>query len=136
RRRRRLLTRADAPWRARGRGSHRSPRRPCLHTRSSSRTLHAPEQSLHIVTLVFRIAPSYGEQARRAAPHPATRRSSHRPDASENAMGSTVICSADDHLDLVAMPPTLWQERLPRDLRDRGPRVEDVDGHPMWIAGG
>jgi predicted TIM-barrel fold metal-dependent hydrolase len=50
-------------------------------------------------------------------------------------MRSEVICSADDHLDLAAVPATLWQDRLPSALRDRGPRVETHDGRPMWVAG-
>jgi hypothetical protein len=38
------------------------------------------------------------------------------------------LISADNH---VFEPVTLWQERLPDEYRDRGPRVEERDG---WIV--
>ena len=38
------------------------------------------------------------------------------------------LISADNH---VFEPVTLWQERLPKEYRDRGPRVEQRDG---WIV--
>jgi predicted TIM-barrel fold metal-dependent hydrolase len=43
------------------------------------------------------------------------------------------IISADDHMDLMALPPSLWSERLPRSFATRAPRVEDRDGAPVWI---
>lgn len=46
------------------------------------------------------------------------------------------LYSCDDHLDLWALPPDLWAARLPRRQRDRGPRVVEIDGAPMWTAEG
>jgi predicted TIM-barrel fold metal-dependent hydrolase len=48
----------------------------------------------------------------------------------------TRIISADDHLDLAVVPPTLWTERLPADLRDRAPRVVETDDGASWSAEG
>ena len=39
---------------------------------------------------------------------------------------ATGIYSCDDHLDLSAVPPELWQSRLPRALAERGPHVVDA----------
>ena len=33
------------------------------------------------------------------------------------------IYSCDDHLDLWVLPRDLWEDRLPKHLRERGPRV-------------
>jgi predicted TIM-barrel fold metal-dependent hydrolase len=46
------------------------------------------------------------------------------------------LYSCDDHLDLWALPPDLWESRLPARYRDRGPRVVDHDGVPTWLVGG
>jgi len=46
------------------------------------------------------------------------------------------IISADDHLDLYAMPPRAWEERLPAALRERGPRVVDTPDGPFWMVEG
>jgi predicted TIM-barrel fold metal-dependent hydrolase len=46
------------------------------------------------------------------------------------------IISADDHLDIYAMPPGVWQERLPAALRERGPRVVDTAEGPFWMVEG
>ncbi len=46
------------------------------------------------------------------------------------------IVSADDHMDIHAMPPELWQERLPAALRERGPRVVETDDGPFWVVDG
>ncbi|MGH8979180.1 MAG: amidohydrolase family protein, partial [Acidimicrobiia bacterium] len=48
--------------------------------------------------------------------------------------GPTGIYSCDDHLDLYAVPPDVWESRLPRALVDRGPRVVSRDGTPMWVC--
>ena len=40
-------------------------------------------------------------------------------------MGKRPLISADNH---VFEPVTLWQERLPSEYRDRGPRLEPVRG--------
>ncbi len=40
----------------------------------------------------------------------------------------------DDHLDLRSVPRQLWQDRLPRDLAQRGPRVVAGEGDPMWVC--
>ncbi len=44
-----------------------------------------------------------------------------------------VLVSADSH---VFEPPTLWQERLPAALRDRGPRLEVVGDHYALVMEG
>lgn len=46
----------------------------------------------------------------------------------------TRIYSCDDHLDMPAVPRDLWQARLPRALAERGPRVEERRGIPLWIC--
>jgi hypothetical protein len=47
---------------------------------------------------------------------------------------SSRIYSCDDHLDLAAVPPGLWESRLPRGQVERGPRVETRDGRAAWIC--
>lgn len=46
----------------------------------------------------------------------------------------TRIYSCDDHLDMPAVPRDLWQSRLPSALAERGPRVEERDGTPLWVC--
>jgi predicted TIM-barrel fold metal-dependent hydrolase len=46
------------------------------------------------------------------------------------------LYSCDDHIDLWALPPDLWQSRLPARFREDGPRVVQHDGLPTWIVGG
>jgi predicted TIM-barrel fold metal-dependent hydrolase len=46
------------------------------------------------------------------------------------------IISADDHMDIHVLPPTLFSERLPVALRERGPQVVDTDDGPYWQAEG
>src|SRR5436190_8165457 len=45
------------------------------------------------------------------------------------------IFSCDDHLDLWALPPDLWQARMPAALRDRAPRVVPSPQQDLWMAG-
>jgi len=40
--------------------------------------------------------------------------------------------SADDHIDLRWLPKDLWTERLPARLRERGPRVVDMEKGAFW----
>jgi len=40
--------------------------------------------------------------------------------------------SADDHIDLRWLPKNLWTERLPANLRERGPRVVTTDKGECW----
>jgi uncharacterized protein len=47
---------------------------------------------------------------------------------------SSRIYSCDDHLDLAAVPPGLWESRLPRGQVERAPRVEMRDGRAVWIC--
>ena len=47
-----------------------------------------------------------------------------------------VVISADDHLDIHAMPPDVWSTRLPKEWRDAGPRVEETDDGPWWVCEG
>jgi predicted TIM-barrel fold metal-dependent hydrolase len=46
-----------------------------------------------------------------------------------------VVISADDHLDIHAMPPDAWT-RLPAAWRDRGPHVEETPEGPFWFCEG
>ncbi|MGH7821943.1 MAG: hypothetical protein ACREQ9_19445, partial [Candidatus Binatia bacterium] len=46
----------------------------------------------------------------------------------------TGLYSCDDHLDLRAVPPPLWQSRLPRTLAERAPRVVTRDGESVWVC--
>ena len=46
----------------------------------------------------------------------------------------TALYSCDDHLDLRAVPPDVWQSRLPSELRERGPHVVDRDGQKLWVC--
>jgi uncharacterized protein len=49
---------------------------------------------------------------------------------------ATAVYSCDDHLDLSAVQPDVWQSRLPHALADRGPRVETRDGRSVWVCEG
>jgi hypothetical protein len=47
-----------------------------------------------------------------------------------------VLISADDHLDIHAMPPDVWSSRLPKEWRERGPHVEETPEGPYWFCDG
>jgi predicted TIM-barrel fold metal-dependent hydrolase len=47
-----------------------------------------------------------------------------------------LLYSCDDHLDLSAVPPTVWESRLPRALAERGPRVVDEGKGRQWVCEG
>ena len=47
---------------------------------------------------------------------------------------ATAVYSCDDHLDLSAVQPDVWQSRLPGALAERGPRVETRDGRSVWVC--
>jgi predicted TIM-barrel fold metal-dependent hydrolase len=47
-----------------------------------------------------------------------------------------VLISADDHLDIHAMPADVWSTRLPAAWRERGPRVEETPDGPWWVCDG
>ena len=47
---------------------------------------------------------------------------------------TTGLYSCDDHLDLRAVPPDLWQARLPRSHAEQGPRVAVRDGIAVWVC--
>jgi uncharacterized protein len=49
-------------------------------------------------------------------------------------MDQSTIYSCDDHLDLYAVPPGLWESRLPKQLVERGPRVQTIDGERRWVC--
>src|SRR5690242_16470697 len=53
----------------------------------------------------------------------------------EDTMADRLI-SCDDHMDLGQLPADLWLTRLPPELRDRAPRVEERDGQAVWICDG
>ena len=46
------------------------------------------------------------------------------------------IVSADDHMDLHVLPPDLFERRLPREWRERAPRVETNDRGMFWTVDG
>jgi predicted TIM-barrel fold metal-dependent hydrolase len=46
------------------------------------------------------------------------------------------IISADDHMDIHVLPAELFQERLPREHRELGPRVIETKEGPFWQAEG
>jgi predicted TIM-barrel fold metal-dependent hydrolase len=46
------------------------------------------------------------------------------------------IYSCDDHLDLSAVPPDVWQARLSSVDAERGPRVVERDGERVWECEG
>jgi predicted TIM-barrel fold metal-dependent hydrolase len=47
---------------------------------------------------------------------------------------TAAIYSCDDHLDLAAVPPSVWESRLPRALAARGPRVVDEGKGRQWVC--
>jgi predicted TIM-barrel fold metal-dependent hydrolase len=49
---------------------------------------------------------------------------------------ASAVYSCDDHLDLSAVPPDLWQTRLPRAQAERGPQVVARDGKSVWVCEG
>jgi predicted TIM-barrel fold metal-dependent hydrolase len=53
----------------------------------------------------------------------------------ERLMANDLI-SCDDHMDLGQLPADLWLTRLPPELRDRAPRIEERDGQAVWICDG
>ncbi|HTL85781.1 MAG TPA: amidohydrolase family protein [Acidimicrobiia bacterium] len=50
------------------------------------------------------------------------------------ATNMNALYSCDDHLDLYAVHPDVWESRLTRAHATRGPHVETRDGRPMWIC--
>lgn len=51
-------------------------------------------------------------------------------------MNAPTIYSCDDHLDLSAVPPGVWESRLPGGLAERGPRVIDEGKGRQWVCDG
>jgi len=49
-------------------------------------------------------------------------------------MDAAALYSCDDHLDLRAVPPDVWESRLPANLRERGPRVIERKGQKVWVC--
>ena len=47
-----------------------------------------------------------------------------------------MLISADDHLDIHAMPPDTWSSALPKEWRERGPHVEETPDGPWWVCDG
>jgi hypothetical protein len=47
---------------------------------------------------------------------------------------ATAVYSCDDHLDLSAVQPDVWESRLPRAQAERGPRVVTRDGRSVWMC--
>ena len=46
------------------------------------------------------------------------------------------IISADGHLDLFYLPPDTFTSRAPSRLKDKVPKVVEVDGIPSWVGNG
>ena len=44
------------------------------------------------------------------------------------------LISCDDHMDLSQLPADLWTTRLPANLRERAPHIEERDGQAVWIC--
>jgi predicted TIM-barrel fold metal-dependent hydrolase len=61
-------------------------------------------------------------------------RAARAPSPAGSASGRLRIYSCDDHLDLSAVPPELWESRVPRALAERAPRVVIDDGRPLWMC--
>jgi len=51
-------------------------------------------------------------------------------------VSAPLLYSCDDHLDLSAVPPSVWESRLPRALAERGPRVVDEGKGRQWVCEG
>jgi uncharacterized protein len=51
-------------------------------------------------------------------------------------MADLQLISCDDHMDLSQLPADLWTSRLPANLRDRAPHIEERDGQAVWICDG
>ena len=51
-------------------------------------------------------------------------------------MAKPTVISADDHMDLHTLPPDLWQARLPKDLREIGPKVVQTEKGQFWVCEG
>jgi predicted TIM-barrel fold metal-dependent hydrolase len=49
---------------------------------------------------------------------------------------TNAIYSCDDHLDLSAVPPTVWSSRLPSKFAERGPHVIDEGKGAQWVCEG
>lgn len=47
---------------------------------------------------------------------------------------ANLVYSCDDHLDLRAVPPDLWERRLARADAERGPKVVEHDGQRTWMC--
>ena len=47
---------------------------------------------------------------------------------------AAAVYSCDDHLDLSAVPPGVWESRLGRAQAERGPRVLQRDGRSVWVC--
>ena len=47
-----------------------------------------------------------------------------------------MLISADDHLDIHAMPPDVWSSALPMEWRERGPHVEETPEGSYWFCNG
>jgi predicted TIM-barrel fold metal-dependent hydrolase len=56
------------------------------------------------------------------------------PEVPFSQLAMSALYSCDDHLDLYAVPPAVWQSRLARGDAARGPRVVTRDGRPMWVC--
>jgi predicted TIM-barrel fold metal-dependent hydrolase len=50
-------------------------------------------------------------------------------------MNATLV-SADDHVDLCYIPPTMWQERVSARFRDAAPKVAQTPKGPFWMREG
>ncbi len=46
------------------------------------------------------------------------------------------LISSDDHMDIHVLPPDVFEKRLPKALRERGPRVVPTDDGPFWQVEG
>lgn len=53
----------------------------------------------------------------------------------EGKLSDEAIISADDHIDLRALLPSLFERYLPQHCQEGSPRVQETPQGPMWVAG-
>ena len=45
-----------------------------------------------------------------------------------------MMVSVDDHIDMQYLPGDLWTDRLPKDMRERGPHIQETDTGHIWVC--
>src|SRR5262249_24188671 len=108
-----------------------------LEDYAGRRTPSNEELGAEAVALCRATGPPIAGPAGAAGPRGGGGGAARRPGLRRSTMEQTGrIYSCDDHLDIWALPPRLWEERLPRELRDRGPKVVSSSVGDWWMADG